>query len=75
MKLSTSLALIAALLLAACRGAEQPSNQVSNTAEAAIAPILTTPDAVDTHSFARPQEARVTHVALDLNVDFDDVVL
>ena len=37
----------------------------------AIAPILTTPDAIDTHSYARPLEARVTHVALDLAVDFD----
>ena len=36
----------------------------------AIAPVLTTPDAVDTHSYARPAEARVTHVALDLAADF-----
>src|SRR5690349_1600472 len=73
MKLSVSLALLAALSLAACRAADQTGNQAASntTAEAAIAPILTTPDAVDTHSFARPQEARVTHVALDLNVDFD----
>ena len=27
--------------------------------------------ATDTHSFARPQEARVTHVALDLRADFE----
>ena len=73
MKLSASLALVAALLLASCRASDQTGNQAASntTAEAAIAPILTTPDAVDTHSFARPQEARVTHVALDLNVDFD----
>ncbi|MFL6777469.1 MAG: M1 family metallopeptidase [Sphingomicrobium sp.] len=71
MKFSSSLALIVALLLAACRVGDQGSNQVANTAEAAVAPILATPDAVDAHSFARPQEARVTHVALDLNVDFD----
>ena len=71
MKLSASLLMIAALLLAACRAGEQPGGQPSNTVEAAVAPILTTPDAQDLHSFARPQEARVTHVALDLNVDFD----
>ena len=36
----------------------------------AVSPILTTADAVDTASFARPQIARVTHVALDLDLDF-----
>ena len=51
------LRLLAALLLAA-------------PAAAAVAPILTTPEAVDSASFARPREARVTHVALDLSVDF-----
>ena len=61
-------ALAAALLLTACRASE-PGNTVGT--EAAIAPVLTTPDAVDTHSFAKPLEARVTHVALDLGVDFD----
>src|SRR3954452_10172101 len=34
------------------------------------APILDAPDAVDAHSHARPHEARVTHVALDLKADF-----
>ena len=60
----------ALLLLAGCRGAEQSAPQ-ANQAEAAIAPILNTPDAVDGHSFARPLEARVTHMALDLTVDFE----
>jgi leukotriene-A4 hydrolase len=36
----------------------------------AVAPILTTPEARDAHSFARPEVARVTHVALDLDADF-----
>lgn len=36
-----------------------------------VAPILTTPDALDTSTYARPQEARVTHVDLDLALDFD----
>ena len=40
------------------------------SAARAIAPILTTPDALDTKTYARPQEARVTHVALDLALDF-----
>ena len=40
-----------------------------------IAPILTTPDARDPHSYARPTEARVTHVALDLAADFDTHVI
>ena len=71
MKLSASLALIAALLLAACRAGEPTGNEASVAAEAQVAPILTTPDAVDAHSFARPREARVSRVALDLNVDFD----
>ena len=45
----------------------QPDSAASNS----IAPILATPDAVDVHSYARPLEARVTHIALDLGVDFD----
>src|SRR3954471_12535432 len=39
-------------------------------ASPAAAPILDAPDAVDAHSHARPHEARVTHVALDLTADF-----
>src|SRR4051794_38320984 len=39
-------------------------------ASPAAAPILEAPDAVDAHSHARPHEARVTHVALDLRADF-----
>lgn len=35
-----------------------------------VAPILTSPDAVDTRSYAEPRKARVTHVDLDLSVDF-----
>ncbi|GGB17156.1 aminopeptidase [Sphingomonas metalli] len=40
-----------------------------------IAPVLTAPDARDVHSHARPLEARVTHVSLDLTADFDGRVL
>ena len=57
----------AALLLAACQQADQPAPPAASTA---VAPILTGADAVDIHSYARPLEARVTHVALDLGVDF-----
>ena len=57
-----------AVLLAACQGASAPAPKADSAA--AIAPILATPDAVDVHSYARPLEARVTHVALDLAVDF-----
>ncbi|MCR5878089.1 M1 family metallopeptidase [Phenylobacterium sp. J367] len=35
-----------------------------------VAPILTTADAVDSRSYARPRDARVTHVDLDLEADF-----
>ena len=55
----------AALLLMSCQGG--PS---SGPAETAIAPILDAPDAVDIHSYARPLQARVTHLDLDLAVDF-----
>ena len=68
MKFITRAAVFAALLLGACRGTD--GNPPSQVAEAAIAPILTSPDAVDVSSFAKPLEARVTHVALDLGVDF-----
>ena len=71
MHLLARLALVGVLLLSACHAGEPGNRAQPQAAEAAIAPILTTPDAVDTHSFARPLEARVTHVALDLNVDFD----
>lgn len=40
-----------------------------------IAPILTGADALDDQSYARPQEARVTHVALDLEADFTGQVM
>jgi len=35
-----------------------------------VAPILTRADAVDSQTWARPREARVTHVDLDLTADF-----
>jgi aminopeptidase N len=53
-----------ALLAASCaRTAEAPP-------AAQAAPVLTSAEARDIHSFARPDVARVTHVALDLALDF-----
>ena len=71
MKLLQTVAIAAALLVAGCRGADDGNRAEANVAEAAVAPILTTPDAVDESTYAKPLEARVTHVALDLAVDFD----
>jgi aminopeptidase N len=36
-----------------------------------VSPILTSPEAQDTQTWAEPERARVTHVALDLDLDFD----
>jgi leukotriene-A4 hydrolase len=38
---------------------------------AMVSPVLTSEDARDPWTFARPEIARVTHVALDLALDFD----
>jgi len=62
------IAAAASLLLAACQSGEAPAPKA---AAPAVAPILTGADAVDVHSYAKPLEARVTNVALDLAVDFD----
>ena len=61
-------AAIAAVLLASCQADQSPPPA---TEAAKIAPILDAPDAVDIHSYAKPLEARVTHLALDLAVDFE----
>ncbi|MCW4461159.1 M1 family metallopeptidase [Sphingomonas sp. BT-65] len=53
---------LAALLLASAAPASALAQKV--------APILTTPEAKDAWTRARPAEARVTHVDLDLDVDF-----
>ena len=69
--MKTMIVAASALLLAACQGSKVPVTEPHSAASQAIAPILATPDAVDVHSYARPLEARVTHIALDLGVDFD----
>jgi aminopeptidase N len=62
------LALLAACSPAADQGA--PSRKDAAAAERQVAPVLDSPDAKDPQSYARPLEARVTHVALDLKADF-----
>jgi len=37
-----------------------------------VAPILSTEDARDEQTFAEPEKARVTHIDLDLELNFDD---
>ncbi|HZF42766.1 MAG TPA: M1 family metallopeptidase [Sphingomonadaceae bacterium] len=59
----------AAAMLAGC--ASQPVAPPRGAGAAAPAPVLLTAEARDIHSFARPAEARVTHVALDLLADFE----
>jgi aminopeptidase N len=62
------IAAASALLLASCQSGDAPKAPAAEIA--LVAPVLDTADAVDIHSYAKPLEARVTHVALDLAVDF-----
>ena len=59
------------LVLTAALAACSPALQ-GNAAPAGrmVAPLLLTPDAKDNRSYAQPELARVTHVALDLAADF-----
>lgn len=67
-------------ILAACGGtASDPPSSSTAATDASGRPSTVAVDtsdsksgapAVDAHSFARPREARVTHVALDLTADF-----
>ena len=57
-----------ALLLAAAACTTMKTESPATTA--IVAPVLTTADAVDTATYAQPQVARVTHVDLDLALDF-----
>ncbi|HEX8192049.1 MAG TPA: M1 family metallopeptidase [Allosphingosinicella sp.] len=58
----------ASFALAACTTAAGERGE--RTAQTPVAPVLTSAEARDIHSFARPEIARVTHVALDLALDF-----
>ncbi len=68
-RLPAAPALVLALtaVLAACSPALQGS---AAPAGRMVAPLLLTPDAKDNRSYAQPEVARVTHVALDLAADF-----
>ena len=54
------------LLLAACNPPE-----TGDPSAPKVAPILTTEDARDDQTFAEPENARVTHIDLDLDLDFE----
>ena len=53
------------LFAAACSSAGEGEGEVI------VAPILTSAEAHDPWTFAEPEVARVTHVALDLELDFE----
>jgi leukotriene-A4 hydrolase len=57
------------LMLLAGAGVVPAQAQDGETAQ--VSPILATEDALDPWTFAQPQVARVTHVALDLTLDFE----
>ena len=61
-------AAFAALLLASCQSQTPPP---PSGQQAQVAPILDTPDAVDPHTYAKPLDARVSNVDLNLALDFD----
>jgi aminopeptidase N len=64
-RVAAALALLVSTAACTTMNAEPPAS-----AERMVAPILTTPDALDTSTYAQPQVARVTHVDLDLALDF-----
>ena len=61
----------AALLLSVSTAACTSMTAGDDRAPGMIAPILISADARDSQSYARPEIARVTHVDLDLALDFD----
>jgi aminopeptidase N len=58
------------LAVAACRDAAPPMTSTSSQPPEAAPPSTPSAPVRDPHSHARPAEARVTHVALDLAADF-----
>ncbi len=60
----------AALMLPASLSACASVDATQDNRPAMVAPVLTSADASDPFSYARPQEARVTRVDLDLALDF-----
>ena len=59
-----------ALALAGCRAGQANNAIADGPRQAQVAPILTGEDAKDPYTHARPLEARVTNVDLDLDLDF-----
>ncbi|MBX7528624.1 M1 family metallopeptidase [Qipengyuania sp. 1NDH10] len=68
-KMASSLAIL--LATAACTAATSEPLISTAIPEPMVSPILSGPEALDTLTYAEPQVARVTHVALDLDLDFD----
>ena len=62
----------AAFMLTACQAADSPGSSTAAAQERMVSPVLQTPDAIDAHSFAKPLEARVANVDLDLALDFNE---
>lgn len=63
--------IVIALLIAGCTTpGQRDAAGAGGGAARMVAPILTGEDARDRYSYAQPQVARVTHVALDLTLDF-----
>ncbi|SFO95331.1 M1 family metallopeptidase [Qipengyuania nanhaisediminis] len=61
---------IAILLATAACTTMEDRDGMPIVSEPMVAPILTTPEAQDNLTYAEPEKARVTHVALDLALDF-----
>ncbi len=57
-------------LLLLCVAACSPGEDAREV-DPIVSPILTSADAADPWTYAEPEKARVTHVALDLALDFD----
>lgn len=63
-----SIAFFAALLVGGCTTLDAGASASPATRQ--VAPVLTGPDAIDDYTNAEPLRARVTHVDLDLALDF-----
>ncbi|WP_100261472.1 M1 family metallopeptidase [Qipengyuania seohaensis] len=59
------------LATAACTSTGAQPELSTAIPEPMVSPILSGPEALDTLTYAEPQIARVTHVALDLDLDFE----
>lgn len=70
MRLFATLTLVLGFaMLGAC---SQPDSTANASGEPIVSPILTSDDARDPYSFAEPEIARVTHIALDLALSFEN---